>query len=351
MGNMGSGRCWFCPLFLYFPFFCGIVFFCAGWGSSHKPFVRILFGGDVILGRHHIDSWRKGRLTSLLTGIHQPIGEADFTVVNLEGCLSVRGQRAEKEYTFRAPPQFARILRQDGVDLASLANNHSRDFGADALLDTLAHLRREGIVPFGAGPNRDSAFQPVFLQKSGIRLLLFGLTEIVPVGFEAGPNRPGVAAMRGDWESVVAHKMQKWGDSVAAAIAFVHWGTEGSFHSDNRQRRALQALLRLGFDAIVGHHPHRPQGIGVVNGSVVAYSLGNLVHTPTSLWGRRGLLLSLDVTADGIQSARLIPILIEGGLPTVAHQEEKQIILEKVRQVSGSLGHQIADDGAFPVNL
>ncbi len=313
------------------------------------PALRIVFGGDVILGRHHIAMWSEGRLPSLLSGVRQAIQPADFIVVNLEGCLSERGKRAEKEYTFRAPPPMAKLLAQDGVDVVNLANNHSCDFGPDALLDTLFYLKRWNIRTVGAGRNRKEAFTPVALEKNGVRVLLFGLTEIVPVGFEAGDARPGVAALRGNWKRRIASQMKADPRPFSAIIAFIHWGTEAVFEPDQRQRRVLAQLRELGFTVVIGHHPHRVQGVRRLSDCLVFYSLGNLVHTADSFWGRRGLLVELRIARNGVIGGSLIPIVLSGGLPYIAEGKEKLAVLERIRSLSLSFSGLMRDDGSFVI--
>jgi Bacterial capsule synthesis protein PGA_cap len=49
-----------------------------------------------------------------------------------------------KRFFFRAPPSAMDALRAIGASVASVANNHVLDFGAEALADTLGHLRAAG---------------------------------------------------------------------------------------------------------------------------------------------------------------------------------------------------------------
>src|SRR5688500_8482610 len=89
--------------------------------------------------------------------------EADLFVLNLECCVSERGERwpaAGKPFFFRAPPVAAELLAGIGVDCVTLANNHALDYGAEALLDTLEHLRAAGIACVGAGRDEMAARAP-----------------------------------------------------------------------------------------------------------------------------------------------------------------------------------------------
>ena len=63
----------------------------------------------------------------------------------------------DKQYTFRADPRYVQILKDMGVDIVTLANNHTLDFGSDALLDTLSTLEEAGLPYVGAGENLERA--------------------------------------------------------------------------------------------------------------------------------------------------------------------------------------------------
>src|SRR5918996_1359314 len=89
------------------------------------------------------------------------LGDCDAVVCNLECCISERGRRTRairgKPFFFRGPPAAVTSLTAIGVSVAGLANNHALDFGPEALLDTLSHLRGAGITTVGAGPDDHSA--------------------------------------------------------------------------------------------------------------------------------------------------------------------------------------------------
>src|ERR671936_2613361 len=121
--------------------------------------------------------------------------EADLLVLNLECCISDRGERwpdPGKPFFFRAPPVATDVLRRLGVDCVTLANNHALDFGAEALLDTLAHLDAAGIAHTGAGPDLASAREPALLQAAGVQVAAIGITDH-PADFAAQAGSPGVA--------------------------------------------------------------------------------------------------------------------------------------------------------------
>jgi len=107
--------------------------------------------GELIARSGPSFPWR--RVSGLLNA-------ADIAIVNFECSASYRGTPEAKQYTFQADPASLPAMREAGVDIASLAINHSLDFGPDALLDTAANLSAAGIATIGAGANEDAAWRP-----------------------------------------------------------------------------------------------------------------------------------------------------------------------------------------------
>ena len=75
--------------------------------------------------------------------------EDDLTVVNMEGTLTDSTTRQDKQFAFKADPEYAQILTEGAVEAANLANNHSHDYGDESYTDTIDALDAAGIVSFG----------------------------------------------------------------------------------------------------------------------------------------------------------------------------------------------------------
>jgi poly-gamma-glutamate synthesis protein (capsule biosynthesis protein) len=96
---------------------------------------------------------------------------ADIFSVNNEFCYSTRGEALKgKDYTFRANPTDCALLKNIGVDFVNLANNHTYDYGEEALLDTLDTLSVYGIPYVGAGRNLDEATRPLYYVLNGRKI-------------------------------------------------------------------------------------------------------------------------------------------------------------------------------------
>jgi poly-gamma-glutamate capsule biosynthesis protein CapA/YwtB (metallophosphatase superfamily) len=272
--------------------------------------IRIAIGGDIIFGRGVSQIARARGLGYLFEPIAPLLREADWTVLNMEGCISTRGAPLPKEYTFRAPPELAMHLRLAGVSMVSLGNNHSMDYGATALLDTMDYLWQAGVWWAGAGANRAVAAQPVYVDFGGLRVAFVCFTAVVPRGFPAGARTPGVATL-----DAVLPTMREVRANANALVVIPHWGDEGTTRPNAKQRRIARLLADAGATLIVGHHPHVVQGYERVGAAHVFYSVGNFIHTPRSRLSRQAVLLQATLDKSGVREVQSVPLGLQEGRP------------------------------------
>ncbi|NNC74676.1 MAG: CapA family protein [Acidimicrobiia bacterium] len=213
-----------------------------------------------------------------LVAVTELLAAPDFMVVNLETTVTEPGvgTKANKTYTFRSPPESVDLLTEAGIDAVSLANNHTLDFARPALLRTVELLDAGGVQHFGAGPDPDAAYAPLLVELGGRTLAFVGLNRVPCDWSASGENtRPEVAwtcdAFVPDALAAVAAA-----DEVADfTVVMVHWGIETKHCIEPWQRDLATAYIDRGADLVVGAHPHRLQGVEMIDGVWVAYSMGN----------------------------------------------------------------------------
>ena len=275
----------------------------------------LLAGGDVLMDRSEtagIDPF---------AGIVPPLAEADIALVNVEMAISERGvPAADKQYVFRAPPAAAARIAAAGVDVANLANNHAKDYGADALIDTIDLLEAEGVIALGAGATSPDAYRHRIIEvRPGVRVAFVGASMVVPLGFPAGESRPGIASAY-QRDRVLAN-VRAAAREADVVIAVVHWGIERMTCPDGRQRDFAFELLRNGANAVIGQHPHVLQPVVFDDGKLVAYSLGNFIwHYRSGITGETGVL-QVDFDGAEIVGWSFHPHLLDGnGAPVPASE-------------------------------
>ena len=251
-------------------------------------------------------------------GVQSPaLSSADIAIANLETAITTRGDRQSKEYTFRSRTDLATRMRDAGIDIVSLANNHSLDYGTVGLDDTIASLIDAGVEPVGAGDNLAAAVEPVHRMVGAIRVAVFGASQVIPdPSWVATPERAGVA-------SAGKHRIDQATEHLIAAvqqatatndvvIVMMHWGIEKQRCPTGIQVRVGRLLRKAGATAVIGTHPHVLQPIVRDEGGVVAYSIGNFIWDPRSGPSADTGIIALDFTDATLTGVAFHPHKLNG---------------------------------------
>jgi len=246
---------------------------------------------------------------------------ADITVGNLETAVSTRGVAAAKEFTFRGPPAALVPMRDvAGFDVLTLANNHTVDFGRDALLDTLKAVHEAGIRTIGAGADDVQARRPAIVEAGGLRVAFLGYSDVNPYGFTATSTSPGTAKADATAITTDVHAALRRAD---VAVCFFHWGVELHAEPNSRQQQFAAACLNAGAKLVLGAHPHVLGDVAIpAPRSLVAWTLGNFVFPSGSVTGRTAIL-HVALGTDGVRGYRLVPVRIDGFRPRLGRAAQQ----------------------------
>ena len=283
----------------------------------------LLAGGDVLLGLTEPEG------VDPFTKVEPSLSSADVAIVNLEMAITERGEPYDKEFVFRAPGSAALTLAGAGVDVVSLANNHILDFGSVGLEDTISVLDEVGILRPGAGANNAEAYAPrVLVLDNEIRVAFVSASAIIPGGFSAGAERPGIADAKWAIPRVLAAvRAAASGNDVV--VVSIHWGVERATCPSQDQRGLAQQLIEAGANLILGHHPHVLQPIETFDRTVIAYSLGNFAWHPR--YGITGDTGVLEIFFDGpiVEGYQFHPHILDylgGAMPVDSGDRYDRII-------------------------
>ncbi|MHB8757938.1 MAG: CapA family protein [Bacillota bacterium] len=285
-------------------------------GSSNAgPTVNVALAGDILLDRGVARQIEAHGLSYPLEGVASLLRAADLAFANLEGPITDQGGPLPKEFVFRAPPKAALALKRAGLDLVSLANNHTFDYGPEGLADTVARLEGQGVATVGAGPDRATARRSRVIELRGLKLAF--------LAFNGFPNE--VLAPVLTEPSVAALETETMTDEVAAArrqadmvIVSLHWGEEFSQVPTEGQRRLAREIIDAGATLVIGHHPHVLQPIEEYHGGLIAYSLGNLVFDQNRPETAQSALLMVRLDHTGLRGWDVIPLTISECRPRPA---------------------------------
>ncbi len=312
------------------------------WATPPRPGpARLLFVGDVLplQDRDYLDN------------VKQFITGADLAVCNLECVLSTHGTKSplklrngrsiHNEFFFRVAPAHGQRLAAAGFDVVTLANNHSMDYGGEALLETLAVLDAAGIKASGAGRDATAARRPAICEAQGqtVAVLAYVSPKTLPgtEHFAATEHTAGTVFVQpGPNSKPTAHTCAMVRNDISAArkqadfvVVCYHWGREARREPEGFAKHLAHLSVDCGADLVIGHHPHTPQGIEIYKGRPIAYSLGNFAFS--TRW--RGLLESI-----------MLEVLIRDGKwqKIVAHPVTLQHLLGDPSPATGETGRSIA---------
>ncbi len=308
--------------------------------TTEPPPLLVAAGGDILGDRDVGLFMDENGGEAVLAEVGPFLQTAQLAFVNLEGPISDKGTRASwKEYTFRARPALMDGLVSAGIDVVSLANNHTVDYGHSALLDTIARLDEAGIQHAGAGAD-------ALLTTPAGKVAVLAYTDIIPGGFPATSETPGVNATTSDRKKLLAavEAADKAADFV---IVSFHWGTEYKSRANEDQRKLAHQVVDAGADLVIGHHPHVIQGLELYRNRLIAYSLGDFVWDHYSVETGETFILRVALREEGPPSAVMVPVYLDEstGVPAPVTGDHAGSILNRLAELSSDLGLEITVSG------
>jgi poly-gamma-glutamate capsule biosynthesis protein CapA/YwtB (metallophosphatase superfamily) len=279
--------------------------------------VTLAFAGDVNFADRtarllHDPATAFGPITSVLKA-------ADFTALNLETSVTSRGTPQPKTYHFRTTPLAFTALRDAGVDLVTMANNHVLDYGQTGLANTLAAAQAARFPYVGIGTDAAAAWAPYVTTINGTKIAIIGVSQVAELApsWVATRTRPGEANAINLTQTLAAVRAAR--RLAPIVIVFMHWGTEGQACPDPNQLALAPKLAAAGASIIIGAHAHVLQASGWLGHTFVAYGMGNFLWWEHSYSTATGVL-ELTLHPRGPLTARFVPAVVSStGRPLPLH--------------------------------
>ncbi len=279
--------------------------------------------GDVNLDPRFVRSFPSTGYAHAWTGMDGLFTSDDLTVVNLECSASNLGVPWDKPYTFRCDPEALPSMATAGVEVANLANNHSIDYGFEAMLDARSNLQAVGITPVGAGANAAEAYAPALFEINGWTVAVLGGGGVGPEtgSWTAREDRAGIT--NGDSAEAMTAAIRAADEVADLVIVTIHWGEQLATRPRAFEIGLAHAFIDAGADGIFGHHQHRLNPLDWYRGKPIAWGLGNFVWQAWPAAARQTAVAQFVFTGDGRISACLVPVVIESpGHPVVQTRDQ-----------------------------
>lgn len=262
-----------------------------------EPQAHVVFVGDMLFDRYirtTMENRGEDFIFSCLGGL---LENADIVVGNLEGPItqfpsvsatSTVGDPYNMTFTFA--PQTAKLLKRNGISAVNIGNNHILNFGWAGYESTLQYLNAAGLGYFGDVYGRTYVYAK---EIQGVRIDLINYSEF---GGSSRATIAGITAAR---------------EAGQMPIVYAHWGEEYAMATE-MQKKLAHEFIDAGAELVVGSHPHVVQEHDVYQGKHIYYSLGNFIFD--QYWDksvRKGLLIDVTFTKNGVESVREIPVELQ----------------------------------------
>jgi poly-gamma-glutamate capsule biosynthesis protein CapA/YwtB (metallophosphatase superfamily) len=277
--------------------------------------------GDVSLGRDIGQRILRDARFDPFEHVRPLLSRAHISFANLESPLSDQNGETESPHrplTFVGPPSGAALVARAPFHIVSVANNHVWDYGERGFLDTLAALEGSGVRYAGASRRPGEQYRPTVLSVNGWSVAFFAVTHVWNPGDFAGHAADGRVAWA-DTSRLTDGVRRARAEHDIVLVSY-HGGREYSDVPAQEPLDVARAVMAAGADAVLGHHPHVPQGIGWFSERPAIYSLGNLVFGKYKgdEWTARSFVARLTFGADRRIEVAACPYRIDQGVPELA---------------------------------
>lgn len=314
--------------------------------EKKSPEVTISAVGDCTIG--HDDKFafqnslpyqlkiHNGDYSYFFKNVVQIFKNDDLTTVNLETTFTNSKQKADKQFTFKAPPEYVKVLSSGSIEAVNLSNNHIYDYLTKGFEDTKNTLKSENINYFGEGNKWTTEIK-------GVKL--------------------GFLGYKGFWYDDAFLKKLKNDISELKSQGYIvtinfHWGEENAYSPNKVQKDLAHFSIDNGADLIIGHHPHVIQGVENYSGKMIFYSLGNFCFggntsprdkdsfiLQTKFKTENGKLISYGIK---VIPTRISSVTyINNYCPTPMEGDEKTRLLSKLNKLSPNAGFKITNEFTY----
>ncbi|MBI3019316.1 MAG: CapA family protein [Deltaproteobacteria bacterium] len=311
--------------------------------------LKIAFCGDVMLGRGVNEVILKRDPSYVWGDVLALRKNVDLFAINLECVISQRGSpwgATPKVFHFRADPKAFDVLKAAHVNYVSLANNHTLDYGAPAMVDMTKNLKKEKISFSGAGRNAQAAWKPAIVIHKGYKIAFLSLTDNMPE-WEATHDVPGVNYLPISLEEPILCRVQRMIDLVlqqkpTLTVLSIHWGPNMRTYPSKLFIEFAHRVMEMGIDIFHGHSAHVFQGLEIYRGKPIFYDTGDFLDDyMISEYIDEQMLYCLHYDGKILKKIELYPVKLEYARVNQAKGEVIHSIYDRIQKRSEPFGTKI----------
>ena len=255
--------------------------------------------GDLLMHKPVFDTCRKSDgsydFSSIFRYIKDTVSSLDYAIANLETTFGGDNYVYQGNPAFNCPDPLIDAVKDAGFDMLLTANNHAGDTMNDGIKRTIETVRGAGLATLGSQLSGENRYTVVDVNGIKIGMVCytwtyadyggsFSLNGLTPVKDEGQMNYFANNNPDKLYKELGPILEGMKADGAEATMIFLHWGQEYQLTENAAQDKMAQKLCDMGFDVIVGGHPHVVQPMAVLESTenpghktYCVYSLGNAV--------------------------------------------------------------------------
>ncbi|MCR4334842.1 MAG: CapA family protein [Patescibacteria group bacterium] len=266
--------------------------------SPEEKFVTILAFGDMMFDRGVRYYMNKYGSDYPFINIRGLLRDSDIILANLEGPITSNSSKtlgkkdAPLQFTFATTT--ASLIKNEGITLVGLANNHTLNFGNGGLLETKKYLLENDIDYFGDPLNADEI--SIIKNINGIKIGFVGYHEFSYKNYDK-----------------IISEIVRLRSVTDFLIVFAHWGVEYNVSYTEDQQNKAHEFIDNGADLVIGAHPHVVEPVEEYKNKKIFYSLGNFIFDQDFSYNTtHGLAIRITIPVKDIEGVTydLIPFSV-----------------------------------------
>lgn len=311
--------------------------------------IVISLGGDIMFDRGVKKNINRYGIEYPFSGVRDIFKKDDITFLNLETSITTIPKPAnpKKEFNFASHPKVAKELKDSSVEIVSLNNNHSMDYGYKGFVDTMDYLDEAKVLYVGGGRNYEEALKYKVIEVKGKKIGFLGFNRVIPSAtWRATKNRAGHIGIY-DYE---IDKLLPYIKDVKSKVDYlvlaVHWQGMPSEKIAANITKAGHKLIDAGVDAVVGTHPHVMQATEFYKNGVIFYSLGNFIFDNPAPRQIKTAIVQLEINPKDLTTrVKYIPCKSVKTKPVVLNDKKRITEIRYMNKLNNKFNSYIQENG------
>ncbi|WP_243387964.1 CapA family protein [Bacillus kexueae] len=316
--------------------------------KSFHSSITIAAIGDILIHRPVYEDAKAQdgsyNFKPMIENVMHLLSEPDFTIANQESIIGGTEIGLSSYPSFNSPYEVADAFKEAGVDLMTMANNHTLDRGEKAILNAISHYNKIGMHYVGSYESEQDANTLRIINVQGIKLGFLSYTygtNGIPV-----PKGKNHLVSLIDQEKI-KQDLQKLKSESDVIIVNMHWGLEYQSYPSNEQKELAKFLANEGAHVIIGHHPHVLQPMEWIENnagdkSIVIYSLGNFLSAQKGNGKDVGGVFTLTIEKNITSNVNTITLKNPTLIPTfVSSQHSRNYRVDELETINSNLYQEV----------